>query len=205
MASFGPGRQHHEHQLGRLWRHLARQASIMSISWEGCGVIWPGKPASRASAGKVVASFGPASQHHEHQLGRLWRHLARDASIMSISWEGCGVIWPGTPASRASAGKVVASFGPASQHHEHQLGRLWHHLARQASIMSISWEGCGVIWPGKPASCASAGKVVASSGPGRQHHEHQLGRLWRHLARAASIMSISWEGCGVIWPGKPTS
>ena len=61
MASFGPGSQHHEHQLGRLRRHLAQEASIMSISWEGCGVIWPGKPAWKCPKPELALSQKPLS------------------------------------------------------------------------------------------------------------------------------------------------
>ena len=71
--------------------------------------------------------------------------------------------------------------------------------------MSISWEGFGAVGGGNPASWASAGKVLALFGAGIQHHEHQLGRFWRCLGRQASIMSISWEGFGAVWEGKPAS
>ena len=105
----------------------------MSISWEGFGAIWSGKPASCASAGKVLGLFGEASQHHEHQLGRFWRHLGRQASIMSISWEGFGAVCKSKAAASASAGKALGLFGEASQHHAHQLGRFWLYLGTPAS------------------------------------------------------------------------
>ena len=71
----------------------------MSISWEGFGAVCKSKAAASASAGNVSVPFGEASQHHEHQLGRFWRYLGREGSIMSIGWEGFGAIWGGRPAS----------------------------------------------------------------------------------------------------------
>ena len=101
----------------------------MSISWEGFGAVWEIKAASSASTGKVSMLSGQASQHHEHRLGMFRRHLERQASIMSISWEGFGALWGGKPA-----------------------GRLRRRLEKQGSIISISWEGFGAVWGGKPAS-----------------------------------------------------
>ena len=53
----------------------------MSISWEDVGASLAGEPASRALAGKFLASVWQRC----HQLGRSGRSLGREASIMSIS------------------------------------------------------------------------------------------------------------------------
>ena len=50
----GPGSQHYEHQLQRLFLARGRGASIMSISYLVC------------------LCNGPGGQHHEHQLHCLF-------------------------------------------------------------------------------------------------------------------------------------
>ena len=67
----------------------------MSISWEDVGASLAGEPASRALAGKFLASVWQRC----HQLGRSGRSLGREASIMSISSDGLGASWAGEPAS----------------------------------------------------------------------------------------------------------
>ena len=155
-----PG-QNHEHQLQRLWPQTPNNASNITISCNGCGPnpkpgqhhehqlqwLWPQNP--------------EAGQHHEHQLQWLWPQTPNQASIMSISCNGCGPKPRTRPASRASAAMVVAPNQEPGQHHEHQLQWLWH----------------------------------KNPEPG-QHHEHQLQWLWHKNPIPARIMSISCNGCG---------
>ena len=71
----------------------------MSISWEGFAGISARRPATLASAGKGLPVFRQGGQHHEHQLGMVCRYFGKEASIMSISWEGFGGISATRPAS----------------------------------------------------------------------------------------------------------
>ena len=148
----------------------------MSISWAGSFASPQCPPASSASAGLALPQAPNPHQHHEHQLGWLFRKPPTPTSIVSISWAGSFASTQRLPASSASTGLALPQDPNAHQHHQHQLGWLCrkppvperHHqhqpgwLFRKpptpASIMSISWAGFA-----KPPTLASIISWAGSS------------------------------------------